>query len=99
MRNFIFVLIFFIAAMAGAETVIYVPKTLDNETANINDVQIEEVTTATTVSKRVLTIPQLEADIAELQAQIDAMTIRVVELQMVLNEVRNAAEQVDLSGT
>lgn len=74
----------------------FVPVTKDNEVTSIDQVQVEKVITKQVEEKTVYTIPQIDADIAKIQARIDHLQGDIDVLKALKAKILAEAEKVQL---
>ena len=74
----------------------FVPVTKDNEVVSINDVQVKKVITKEVSEEKAYTLPQIDGQIAKIQARITHLQGDIVVLQELKAKIQAEAEKVIL---
>jgi TolA-binding protein len=90
----IIALTLFASTSFAAET--FVPVTKDNEVVSINDVQVKKVITTEVVEEKAYTLPQIDADIAKIQARITHLQGDIAVLQELKAKIETEVKKVIL---
>jgi TolA-binding protein len=87
------ILLFAFPAFAAEE---FVPVTKDSEVTSIDQVQVKKVVTEQKIDETVYTLPQIDADIAKIQARIDHLQGDIDKLKALKASVLKEAEKIEL---
>lgn len=87
-------LLFYCQISFAEET--FVPVTKDNEVISINDVQIKKVITKEIVEEKAYTLPQIDGQIAKIQARITHLQGDITALQELKAKIQAEAKKVIL---
>jgi TolA-binding protein len=87
------ILLFTFPALAAEE---FVPITKNSEVTSIDQVRVKKVVTEQKVDETVYTLPQVDADIAKIQARIDHLQGDIDKLKALKAEVLKEAEKIEL---
>ena len=87
------ILLFTFPAFAAEE---FVPITKDAEVTSIDQVQVKKIVTEQKVDETIHTLPQVDADIAKIQARIDHLRGDIDELKALKAKVLTEAKKIVL---
>ena len=87
-------LLFYCQISFAEETI--VPVTKDNEVVSLNDVQVKKVITKEVVEEKAYTLPQIDGQIAKIQARIAHLQNDIAALQELRAKIETEAKKVIL---